>query len=93
MTLSLWRAVQNQARWLNRFRHLLFALVTRSLRRAQTIAVAMDVKGFGLSDKRTYFTQYPSWLPGKIFCWASAAIVIALSLAYAGPGARNLSNP
>jgi energy-coupling factor transport system permease protein len=68
--------------WLMRnyhaLRHLFFALMARSLRRAETIAVAMDVKGFGLSKERTYFKEYPSWIPGKIFGWASVAIMIGL---------------
>lgn len=62
------------------FRHLMFALVVRSLRRAETIAVAMDVKGFGLSDKRTYFTEFPSWPAGKVFGWASLVLMIVLCL-------------
>lgn len=64
----------------NSLRHLFFALVARSLRRAETIAIAMDVKGFGLSGVRTYFTQYPTWLAGKIFGWASVVVAIALLL-------------
>jgi energy-coupling factor transporter transmembrane protein EcfT len=52
--------------------------MARSLRRAETIAIAMDVKGFGLAKTRTYFSEYPSWIPGKIFGWASIAIAVVL---------------
>jgi energy-coupling factor transport system permease protein len=75
-------------RWVYRLQHLSFALVVRVLRRAETIAVAMDAKGFGLSDERTYFTQYPRSLSGTVFGWASVAALV-LFIVVSPPGADN----
>jgi energy-coupling factor transport system permease protein len=75
-------------RWFHRLRHMTFALVVRALKRAETIAVAMDVKAFGLSDERTYFTDLPQWRPGKVFGWASVAALVVFIIVFP-PGPEN----
>ncbi|MBI2756540.1 MAG: energy-coupling factor transporter transmembrane protein EcfT [Chloroflexi bacterium] len=69
-------------RRLQSLRHLMVTLVARSLRRAETLACAMDVKGFGMAPHRTYFKEVEWWRPGQVFAVLSVGATIAFALLF-----------
>lgn len=62
------------ARWINRIRHLMFVLLVLGLRKAQTTAVALDMRGFGASRRRTFVRELREPVLGKVIGWASLVL-------------------
>jgi energy-coupling factor transport system permease protein len=59
-------------RWV-RLRHLAFALLVLGLRRGQTQAMALDIRGYGAHRTRTFMRPLPNSRSGAVFGWACLA--------------------
>lgn len=57
-------------RRLLRLRHLAFALLVLGLRRGQTQAMALDIRGYGAHRTRTFMRPVPHSRAGTVFGWA-----------------------
>jgi energy-coupling factor transport system permease protein len=57
-------------RKLLRLKHLAFALLVLGLRRGQTQAMALDIRGYGAHRTRTFMRPLPSSRAGTVFGWA-----------------------
>jgi energy-coupling factor transporter transmembrane protein EcfT len=51
-------------------KHLAFAMLVLGLRRAQTQAMALDIRGYGAHKGRTFLRVLPQTRAGMIFGWA-----------------------
>jgi energy-coupling factor transporter transmembrane protein EcfT len=60
-----------------RLKHLAFAMLVLGLRRGQTQAMALDIRGYGAHKNRTFLRPLPSSTGGRIFGWAVFIIGIA----------------
>jgi energy-coupling factor transport system permease protein len=65
-----------QRRWA-RLRHLAFAMLVLGLRRGQTQAMALDIRGYGAHKQRTYMRPMPESRSGTIFGWTCLIIGVA----------------
>lgn len=63
-------------RKLGRMRHLAFAMLVLGLRRGQTQAMALDIRGYGAHKQRTFMRTLPSSTAGRVFAWAFFAVSI-----------------
>jgi energy-coupling factor transport system permease protein len=70
-----------------RLRHLAFAMLVLGLRRGQTQAMALDIRGYGAHKRRTFLRPMPQTRAGKIFGWS----VFVLGIAYLVTQFGNLS--
>jgi energy-coupling factor transport system permease protein len=61
------------ARKLLRLKHLAFALLVLGLRRGQTQAMALDIRGYGAHKTRTFMRPMPNSRAGIVFGWACLA--------------------
>jgi energy-coupling factor transport system permease protein len=65
------RDLGQDAGWLRRkvarMKHLAFAMLVMGLRRGQTQAMALDIRGYGAHKSRTFLRPLPSSTTGKIF--------------------------
>jgi energy-coupling factor transport system permease protein len=59
-----------------RLRHLAFAMLVLGLRRGQTQAMALDIRGYGAHRQRTFMRPLPSTISGRIFAWTFFAISV-----------------
>jgi energy-coupling factor transport system permease protein len=69
-------------RW-GRLRHLAFALMVLGLRRGQTQAMALDIRGYGAHRTRTFMRPVPNSRAGTVFGWgciAAGAVYLFLQL-------------
>lgn len=64
-------------KWI-RMKHLAFAMLVLGLRRGQTQAMALDIRGYGAHKHRTFLRAMPQTRAGKIFGWTC----LVLSLIY-----------
>ena len=55
-------------KWI-RTKHLAFAMLVMGLRRGQTQAMALDIRGYGAYKERTFLRPMPQTRGGKIFGW------------------------
>ena len=55
-------------KWM-RMKHLAFAMLVLGLRRGQTQAMALDIRGYGAHKTRTFLRPMPQTTAGKIFGW------------------------
>lgn len=55
-------------KWL-RIKHLAFGMLVMGLRRGQTQAMALDIRGYGAHKTRTFMRTLPSSRVGRIFGW------------------------
>jgi energy-coupling factor transport system permease protein len=60
-----------------RMKHLAFGMLVLSLRRGQTQAMALDIRGYGAHKQRTFLRPMPTSRAGRIFGWVCfiAAVV------------------
>jgi len=58
-----------QRKWL-RVKHLAFAMLVLGLRRGQTQAMALDIRGYGAHKTRTFLRVLPHSRAGKLFGWS-----------------------
>lgn len=65
-------------RKLGRMRHLAFAMLVLGLRRGQTQAMALDIRGYGAYKQRTFMRPLPSSTGGRVF----ARTFFAVSVVY-----------
>jgi energy-coupling factor transport system permease protein len=63
-------------KWI-RMKHLAFAMLVMGLRRGQTQAMALDIRGYGAYKHRTFLREMPQSSAGKVFGWTClvAAVV------------------
>src|SRR5918992_5593520 len=52
-----------------RMKHLAFAMLVMGLRRGQTQAMALDIRGYGAYKRRTFLRPLPRSTAGRIFGW------------------------
>jgi energy-coupling factor transport system permease protein len=64
-------------KWL-RMKHLAFSMLVLGLRRGETQAMALDIRGYGAHKTRTFLRPMPTSRPGRIFGW----IVFVAAVAY-----------
>ena len=55
-------------KWL-RIKHMAFGMLVLGLRRGETQAMALDIRGYGAHKHRTFLRPLPSTRAGKIFGW------------------------
>jgi energy-coupling factor transport system permease protein len=55
-------------KWI-RTKHLAFAMLVMGLRRGQTQAMALDIRGYGAHKQRTFLRPMPQSRSGRIFGW------------------------
>jgi energy-coupling factor transport system permease protein len=55
-------------KWI-RTKHLAFAMLVMGLRRGQTQAMALDIRGYGAYKERTFLRPMPQTRGGKVFGW------------------------
>jgi energy-coupling factor transporter transmembrane protein EcfT len=73
-------------RKVGRLKHLAFAMLVMGLRRGQTQAMALDIRGYGAHKTRTFMRPLPSSTAGKIFARTFFVIsVIYLIMQFAFP--------
>jgi energy-coupling factor transport system permease protein len=73
-------------KWL-RTKHLAFAMLVLGLRRGQTQAMSLDIRGYGAHKTRTFLRPLPQSRAGKIFGWS----VFILGIVYLALQLGNLS--
>jgi energy-coupling factor transport system permease protein len=56
-------------KWI-RMKHLAFSMLVLGLRRGETQAMALDIRGYGAHKTRTFLRPMPSSLAGRIFGWS-----------------------
>jgi energy-coupling factor transport system permease protein len=56
-------------KWM-RMKHLAFSMLVLGLRRGETQAMALDIRGYGAHKTRTFLRPMPSSLAGRIFGWS-----------------------
>jgi energy-coupling factor transport system permease protein len=59
-----------------RMKHLGFAMLVMGLRRGQTQAMALDIRGYGAYKKRTFLRPMPQSRAGRIFGWTCFIVAI-----------------
>ena len=52
-----------------RMKHLAFSMLVLGLRRGETQAMALDIRGYGAHKDRTFLRPMPTSKPGRIFGW------------------------
>jgi energy-coupling factor transport system permease protein len=62
-------------KWL-RMKHLAFAMLVMGLRRGQTQAMALDIRGYGAHKRRTYLRPMPYTRIGMIFGWTCLVLSV-----------------
>ena len=67
-----------------RMKHLAFAMLVLGLRRGQTQAMALDIRGYGAHKNRTFLRPMPSSTAGTIFGWTCLAIGLGYLLLQLG---------
>lgn len=68
-------------------KHLAFAMLVLGLRRAQTQAMALDIRGYGAHKERTFLRVLPGTRAGKIFGW----VCLVAGISYLALQLGNLS--
>jgi energy-coupling factor transport system permease protein len=63
-------------KWI-RMKHLAFSMLVLGLRRGETQAMALDIRGYGAHKHRTFMRPMPSTRAGRIFGWAVFVAAIA----------------
>ncbi len=63
-------------KWM-RMKHLAFAMLVLGLRRGQTQAMALDIRGYGAHKHRTFLRPMPETTAGKVFAWTFFIIGLA----------------
>jgi energy-coupling factor transport system permease protein len=71
-------------RKLLRLKHLAFALLVLSLRRGQTQAMALDIRGYGAHKTRTFMRTLPNSRAGSVFGWTCFGAGLAYLLLQIG---------
>jgi energy-coupling factor transport system permease protein len=80
-------------RKVGRLKHLAFAMLVLGLRRGQTQAMALDIRGYGAHKTRTFMRPLPASRAGKVFAWTFfAASVIYLVMQFTGNSANMVWN-
>jgi energy-coupling factor transporter transmembrane protein EcfT len=69
------------SRKLIRLKHLAFSMLVLGLRRGETQAMALDIRGYGAHKHRTFMRPMPSTRAGRIFGW-TVFILAAVYLAF-----------
>jgi energy-coupling factor transport system permease protein len=59
-----------------RMKHLAFGMLVMGLRRGQTQAMALDIRGYGAHKTRTFLRQMPTSRAGRIFGWTCFIVAI-----------------
>jgi energy-coupling factor transport system permease protein len=59
------------ARKWHRMKHLAFSMLVMGLRRGQTQAMALDIRGYGAHKERTFLRPMPESTAGRIFGWTT----------------------
>ena len=63
-------------RWAS-FKHLAFSMLLMGLRRGQTQAMALDIRGYGAHKTRTFLRPIPSSTTGRVFGWTCFGLAVA----------------
>ena len=57
-------------------KHLAFSMLLMGLRRGQTQAMALDIRGYGAHKTRTFLRPIPSSMAGRVFGWTCFALAV-----------------
>jgi energy-coupling factor transport system permease protein len=70
-----------------RLKHLAFAMLVLGLRRGQTQAMSLDIRGYGAHKQRTFVRPLPHSRSGTVFGWACFAVGLVYLVVQFGAGA------
>jgi energy-coupling factor transport system permease protein len=59
-----------------RMKHLAFSMLVMGLRRGQTQAMALDIRGYGAHKTRTFLRPMPTSRAGRIFGWTCFILAV-----------------
>jgi energy-coupling factor transport system permease protein len=59
-----------------RMKHLAFSMLVMGLRRGQTQAMALDIRGYGAHKTRTFLRPMPTSRAGRIFGWTCLILAV-----------------
>lgn len=59
-----------------RMKHLAFSMLVMGLRRGQTQAMALDIRGYGAHKQRTFIRPLPQSSAGKVFGWTCLILAV-----------------
>jgi energy-coupling factor transport system permease protein len=62
-------------KWI-RMKHLAFSMLVMGLRRGQTQAMALDIRGYGAHKQRTFLRPLPDSVAGKVFGWTCFTLAV-----------------
>lgn len=70
-----------------RLKHLAFAMLVLGLRRGQTQAMSLDIRGYGAHKQRTFLRPLPHSRSGTVFGWACFVMGVVYLVVQFGAGA------
>ena len=59
-----------------RMKHLAFSMLVLGLRRGETQAMALDIRGYGAHKTRTFMRPMPSSVAGRVFGWTLFVLAV-----------------